>query len=243
MHELSVARKEPVAVLYVKSVRYLQGIHAIFELARSFLPCLLILEDIDTIVTGATRSYFFNEVDGLENNDGIMMIASTNYLERLDPGLVKRPSRFDRKYLFPAPSLEERELYCHYWKDKLSKKKSSVEFPDVLCRAIAKITDDFSFAYMKEAFVSTLLEIARRHTDDDSDNQETVEIMADLNKYELWREMKAQVKVLREDMDSSTTRKIHNLANKFSETSIINEGTSSWWKSNIFADPRQNDYM
>lgn len=36
------------------------------------------------------------------------MIASTNHLERLDPGIAKRPSRFDRKYFFDDPSREER---------------------------------------------------------------------------------------------------------------------------------------
>jgi AAA+ superfamily predicted ATPase len=48
-------------------------------MARSMTPCMLVLEDIDTIVTNSTRSYFFNEVDGLENNDGILMIATTNH--------------------------------------------------------------------------------------------------------------------------------------------------------------------
>lgn len=48
-------------------------------MARQMSPCLLVLEDIDTIVTERTRSYFFNEVDGLASNDGILMIASTNH--------------------------------------------------------------------------------------------------------------------------------------------------------------------
>lgn len=80
-------------------------------MARSMTPCLLVLEDVDTIVTQSTRSYFFNEVDGLENNDGILMIATTNHLDELDPGLSKRPSRFDRKYLFPLPDKGERAQY------------------------------------------------------------------------------------------------------------------------------------
>lgn len=37
-----------------------------------------------------------------------------------------------------------------------------IEFPDKLCRAIAEITDKFSFAYMQEAFVAALLAIARK---------------------------------------------------------------------------------
>lgn len=42
------------------------------------------------------------------------MVASTNHLDQLDPGLSSRPSRFDRKYLFPLPSEAERIMYCDY---------------------------------------------------------------------------------------------------------------------------------
>ena len=170
---------------------------------------MLILEDIDTIVTPSSRSYFFNEVDGLENNDGIFMVASTNHLDQLDPGLSSRPSRFDRKYLFPLPSEEERVLYCNYWREKL-KNKPSIQFPKRLCLAIAGITQDFSFAYLKEAFVATLLTIAGHRSEesvhgggDDNDD--------DLDDYELWREMKKQVKSLREDMDNGSVETASNL--------------------------------
>ncbi len=74
-------RKDPVPTLYVKTAQYTWDIHAIFDQARRMTPCLLVMEDIDTIVTPQTRSYFFNEVDGLENNSGLLMLASTNYCE------------------------------------------------------------------------------------------------------------------------------------------------------------------
>lgn len=74
-------RKDPVPTLYVKTAAYTYDIRAIFNQARIMSPCLLVLEDIDTIVTPITRSYFFNEVDGLENNSGLLMLASTNYCE------------------------------------------------------------------------------------------------------------------------------------------------------------------
>lgn len=190
-------------------------------MARSMTPCLLVLEDIDTIVTKNTRSYFFNEVDGLENNDGIMMIASTNHLDELDPGLSKRPSRFDRKYLFPLPDKGERAQYgklglvsnylkmkltsstAQYWRNKLKNKKS-IEFPGKLCDAIAGITEDFSFAYLKEAFVATLLELARNHDDDDEYDCASDSEDDPLDKYELWRTFKEQVKILRSEMASET---------------------------------------
>jgi len=93
---------------------------------------------------------------------------------------------------------------AQYWRNKL-KNKQSIEFPGKLCDAMADITDEFSFAYLKEAFVATLLELARNHDDDDDEDSYDDEEEDDpLDKYELWRVFKAQVKVLRDDMGSET---------------------------------------
>jgi len=154
------------------------------------------------------------------------MIGSTNHLELLDPGISKRPSRFDRKYLFPNPSFEERIVYAEFWRNKLlrdetcgqypnSGEKGSdadekLEFPKEMCRAIAGITDGFSFAYIQEAFVAALLTIASEQDEDfgvalegnryaGRDNNDG----HDLDKLVLWREFKRQVKILREDLESS----------------------------------------
>lgn len=162
MHTLSQRQHPTVEMLYVKSFNSFQGpeygILAIFTKARQMAPCMLIFEDIDSLVNPSVRSYFLNAVDGLESNHGILMIGSTNHLERLDPGIAKRPSRFDRKYLFALPVREERVQYAQYWRKKLSGNKK-IAFPEVLCGMIADITDAFSFAYMKEAFVAALLVI------------------------------------------------------------------------------------
>lgn len=201
MHSLSKSKDRTIPALYVKSAPRTYDIRNIFLQARAMAPCMLILEDIDTIVTPGSRSYFFNEVDGLENNDGIFMVASTNHLDRLDPGLSSRPSRFDRKYLFPLPSEHERTLYCEYWRDKL-KSKPSIKFPRKLCPAIASITAEFSFAYLQEAFVATLLAIAG-HRSEEGIRGGGDDEGGDLDDYELWREMKKQVKALRDDMDNT----------------------------------------
>ncbi|RMI99755.1 hypothetical protein CDV36_015982 [Fusarium kuroshium] len=156
---------------------------------------------------------FLNEVDGLKENDGIFIIASTNHLELLDPDISKRPSRFDRKYYFPDPNIDQRDAYCHFWQEKLRPNKD-IEFPDKLCRAIAEITDKFSFAYIQEAFVATLLAIARRSKAkptirssaeawvlvSDDFGSAAVSDEGDLDKLELWVEMKKQAKFLCECM-------------------------------------------
>lgn len=143
------------------------------------------------------RSYFLNEVDGIKRNDGILMLGSTNHLERLDPGISKRPSRFDRKYLFPNPSREQREAYARYWQGKL-RGNEQVEFPDELCGAMAGITGGFSFAYIQEAMVASLLAIAAREKKDA--NRRTSDEGKGLERLILWREFQEQVKILRNEM-------------------------------------------
>jgi hypothetical protein len=77
-----------------------------------------------------------------------------------------------------------------------------------MCDAIADITDDFSFAYLKEAFVATLLELARNQDDDDDDDEAGLGDDDDdedpFDKYEFWRAFKEQVKILRSEMGDST---------------------------------------
>jgi transitional endoplasmic reticulum ATPase len=157
--------------LYIKSFQtncqtQQYAIRSIFTKARRMSPCLLIFEDLDSLVGDDIRSYFLNEVDGLESNDGILMIGSTNHLDKLDPAISKRPSRFDRKYHFKLPGIAERKGYAQYWRTKLLKNET-VEFPEEVTDIIAQLTEGFSFAYMKELFVMALLSLARGFKGDD----------------------------------------------------------------------------
>lgn len=187
------------------------SIKQIFAQARRYAPCYLIFEDLDSLISPSVRSYFLNEVDGLKSNDGILMVGSTNHLDQLDPGIAKRPSRFDRKYYFPDPDKAQRVAYGKFWQGKLANNED-VEFPDEICEGLADITKGFSFAYMQEAFIAALLALAHDndsedfiHTyaegvstyewDDSSDSRQ------DLDDYPLWRELKKQVKNLKQEMD------------------------------------------
>lgn len=79
-------------------------------------PCLLIFEDLHSMVDSHTRLHFLNGVDGLESNDGILMIGSVHDFGSLDVAMTKRSSRFDRKYHFKLPDERERKLYMEFWK-------------------------------------------------------------------------------------------------------------------------------
>jgi transitional endoplasmic reticulum ATPase len=226
-------RPEPVPSLYVKSLDSCNGkkpsIRSIFNKARTMAPCLLIFEDLDSLVDDKTRSYFLNEVDGLESNDGILMVGSTNHLDGLDPAISKRPSRFDRKYHFKIPSEAERTAYCRFWRRKLLD-SDLIDFPEEMCPIVAKLTEEFSFAYLKELFVIALLTVAGGGTgqeDDVAPNVETttseaksmkkeeakepqkrrvvpeVDIPAALSDNVLLKVLRIQVKALLEEMDNT----------------------------------------
>ncbi len=73
------------------------SMRSVFNKARQLAPCVLVLEDLDSLINDSNRSFFLNELDGLEGNDGLLVLGTTNHFDRLDPGLSTRPSRFDRK--------------------------------------------------------------------------------------------------------------------------------------------------
>lgn len=178
MATLAESTSMPIPSLYVKSLTTQcsteqWAIRQIFQKARDQAPCLLVFEDLDSLVGDKVRSYFLNEVDGLESNDGILMIGSTNYLERLDPAIAKRPSRFDRKYLYSLPGREERRLYGEYWKVKLEKNGKVLADKEVL-DIVAGWTEGFSFAYLKELWVMALLSLVREFDGENADKDHEV---------------------------------------------------------------------
>lgn len=127
---------------------------ALFKRARVTTPCILVLEDLDSLINDGNRSFFLNELDGFAANHGILAIATTNHPERLDPAILERPSRFDRKYTFGLPEKTERINYLTLWNSRLEKELR------VAVQAIEKVaeaTEGFSYAYLKELVLSSMM--------------------------------------------------------------------------------------
>jgi len=145
--------------LYVKSLKseYTNphhNIRQVFQRARQSAPCILVLEDLDSLVDGENRSFFLNELDGFAVNTGIAILATTNHPERIDSAILDRPSRFDRKYYFELPTLAERIAYINLWNDKF---KPAMRLSETTITQIAEKTDGFSFAYLKELIISSMM--------------------------------------------------------------------------------------
>ncbi|MGN6543409.1 MAG: AAA family ATPase [Aureliella sp.] len=148
-----------VSSLYVQSLSHPyytaeQMWQQVFDRARGLRPCVLVLEDLDALVDDENRSFFLNQLDGFEQNHGMIVLATTNHPERIDSAIIDRPSRFDRKYHFNLPTVGERQRYLSTWQlrlcDETGWKPDQVE-------TIALSTDGFSFAYLKELVISSVM--------------------------------------------------------------------------------------
>lgn len=176
--------------LYVKSFKSQydtdqENIRKVFKQARQSAPCILVLEDLDSLINAENRSFFLNELDGFASNAGIVTLATTNHPERLDSAIVERPSRFDRKYHFELPAPIERKAYIRMWNDTL---KDNMRLSDAGVSQIAELTDNFSFAYLKELCISSM-----------------IRWMGAMKQGEMENVMIEQVAGLREQMISTTT--------------------------------------
>src|SRR6185295_18233072 len=73
----------------------------------------------------------------------------------LDSSILDRPSRFDRKYYFQLPADTERRAYIAKWNCELQPEMRVTE--ESIARVVSE-THDFSFAYLKELFVKSMVQ-------------------------------------------------------------------------------------
>ena len=157
----------------------------LFKKARRRAPCIVFIDEFDGI--GTKRNYsgsaietentrivtaLLNELDGFEQNNGILVIAATNSRDALDEALI-RPGRFDAKYVVPYPNQKEREeiikMYSNNKKfssdcsaEILSKKFnnfSCAQIESVINRAALCATQDGRDEYNMNDIQKALLEI------------------------------------------------------------------------------------
>ncbi|HVG34998.1 MAG TPA: ATP-binding protein [Pyrinomonadaceae bacterium] len=146
--------------LYVKSFKSQydtdqDNMRDVFIQARQSIPCIVVLEDLDSMIDANNRSFFLNELDGFASNTGVVVIATTNHPERLDTAILDRPSRFDRKYYFELPAQAERRSYIRAWNDAL---QTDMRLSEPVIDETVERTEGFSFAYLKELFLSSMMQ-------------------------------------------------------------------------------------
>lgn len=95
-----------------------RAVREVFKKAKQAAPCIVFLDELDALaprrgtggdsqVTERVVSQLLTELDGIEELRGVMVLAATNRLDRVDPALL-RPGRFDFLVELPVPDLEAR---------------------------------------------------------------------------------------------------------------------------------------
>jgi cell division protease FtsH len=143
----------------------------LFEQAKRNAPCIVFIDEIDAVGRhrGAglggghdereqTLNQLLVEMDGFEQNSGIIVIAATNRPDVLDPALL-RPGRFDRQVVVDRPDVKGREGIL-----KVHARNIPVA-PDVDLAVVARGTPGLSGADLANLINEAALFAARRNAD------------------------------------------------------------------------------
>lgn len=148
----SIAESVNAPVLYWQITEYTSSysIDEVFRTAKKIAPVILIIEDIDSM-PDESRSVFLNTLDGATTKEGIFLIGTTNYPEKIDPALINRAGRFDRAYEIKQPDESLRRNYIV--------KKQLAQFVGAdNIEKVARKTKGLSLSQLNELYMSAALE-------------------------------------------------------------------------------------
>ena len=141
----------------------------LFQQAKEKAPCIVFIDEIDAIgqkrnagTMGGndereqTLNQLLTEMDGFEENTGVIILAATNRPESLDPALT-RPGRFDRRVPVELPDLQGREAIL-----KVHAKKIKAA-PDVDLHTIARMAAGASGAELANIVNEAALRAVRQN--------------------------------------------------------------------------------
>ena len=145
----------------------------VFEDAKNLSPAILCFEDVDSLFRSQiSLSHFLNKLDGFEDLDGILILATTNHPEEIDPALTNRPSRFDRVWIINLPDFGCRHKYL--------RRCFNGNLSESFLSELAQATEGFSVAYLKELYVSASIRAMQgnRHRPDENDIEEVLDLLS-----------------------------------------------------------------
>jgi len=143
---------------------FLSGyISSLYELAQDLSPCIVFIEDIDLIADERHRRIpllsLLSQLDGVEEHERIITIATTNHLEIIDKALSQRPSRFDRVIQLPCPAIEYRREFISSLSGKIPMDEGTQSY-------LADRTEGLTPAQIQEIVYTLVIDYSQNNHDD-----------------------------------------------------------------------------
>jgi len=135
-----------IVIIFDAPTLFIQGMRALRQIQKD-VPVVAIMEDLDSILEYYSESSVLNILDGINQVESCIFLATTNYPEKLGARVINRPSRFDKRFKIGFPSAEARLIYFQHLFAKLP------DHGENLNRWV-KDSEGFSMAHMKELFVA-----------------------------------------------------------------------------------------
>ena len=166
----SIAADANVTTILISAemIREKNQIKNAFRVARKLSPSLMIIEDIDTAGTVSRRftdhpilGEYLQAMDGMESNDGMVILSTTNHTENIDPAISDRPGRFDRIIDVQLPSKKQREQIIR----NLLAKMPTDEITNAQVLEIAKKSEGLSGAWIREIVQCSYIEAINYNRD------------------------------------------------------------------------------
>jgi SpoVK/Ycf46/Vps4 family AAA+-type ATPase len=148
-------------------------------------PQIFYLEDMDKIIgknendfSRITLSNFLTAIDGVSRlADGLIIIGTSNYIDRLANSILGRPGRFDRIYEFQRPAAKEILKFFERRKFLIKDKKTTNNYAKFM------VNKNFSMAFVED-FVLTSVTKSNKFTISISDADSLIEDLEHYNKLE-----------------------------------------------------------
>lgn len=155
-----------IVIKFTNPNLFIEGMRILREIQKA-TPVVVLMEDIDATLEIYNESDVLNILDGVDQIERCVFLATTNYPEKLGARIVNRPSRFDKRFLIDYPNLDSRILYIKYL---IGERDLGIDI-----EKWANDTKDFTLAHIKELFVAVVI-----LGDDYQETLETLRTMIDI---------------------------------------------------------------
>lgn len=155
-----VISKGGIAVSFTEPHLFIQGLRVLRQIQPK-CPVVTIMEDVESILENYSESEILNILDGVNNVDYTVFLATTNYPQRLGARIVNRPSRFDKRFRISHPKAEARKMYFEHLvadcKDDDLSPEERMKHLGIDLERWVKDTAEMSLAHLKELFIAVVI--------------------------------------------------------------------------------------